>query len=93
MQVTAIYTIGFVVLTMGFGLAIALLLDVKLPGIRHLREQAHTHINAMNDDHRNRTLDAKVGYEHSVPLFFGGCRRHFFHLGAILQFDCGLRTT
>ncbi len=37
LQVTAIYTIGFVVVTMGFGLAIALLLDVKLPGIRHLR--------------------------------------------------------
>jgi multiple sugar transport system permease protein len=37
LQVTAIYTIGFVVLTMGFGLAIALLLDVKYPGVRHLR--------------------------------------------------------
>jgi ABC-type sugar transport system permease subunit len=37
LQVTAIYTVGFVVLTMGFGLAIALLLDVKLPGVRHLR--------------------------------------------------------
>jgi ABC-type sugar transport system permease subunit len=37
LQVTAIYTVGFVVFTMGFGLAIALLLDVKLPGVRHLR--------------------------------------------------------
>ena len=37
LQVTAIFTVGFVVLTMGFGLAIALLLDVKLPGVRHLR--------------------------------------------------------
>ena len=37
LRVTAIYTVGFVVLTMGFGLAIALLLDVKLPGVRHLR--------------------------------------------------------
>jgi ABC-type sugar transport system permease subunit len=37
LKVTAIYTVGFVVLTMGFGLAIALLLDVKLPGVRHLR--------------------------------------------------------
>lgn len=37
LRVTAIYTVGFVVLTMGFGLAIALLLDVKYPGVRHLR--------------------------------------------------------
>ena len=37
LQVTAIYTVGFVGLSMGFGLAIALLLDVKLPGVRHLR--------------------------------------------------------
>jgi ABC-type sugar transport system permease subunit len=37
LQVTAIYTVGFVVITMGFGLGIALLLDVKLPGVRHLR--------------------------------------------------------
>ena len=37
LRVTAIYTVGFVVITMGFGLAIALLLDVKLPGVQHLR--------------------------------------------------------
>ena len=37
LRVTGIYTVGFVVFTMGFGLAIALLLDVKLPGVRHLR--------------------------------------------------------
>ena len=37
LQVTAVYTVAFVVLTMGFGLAVALLLDVKLPGVAHLR--------------------------------------------------------
>lgn len=37
LQITGIYTVGFVVITMGFGLAIALLLDVKLPGVQHLR--------------------------------------------------------
>jgi ABC-type sugar transport system permease subunit len=37
LEVTAIYTIGFIVLAMGFGLAIALLLNMKLPGIDRLR--------------------------------------------------------
>ena len=37
LQVTAVFTIGFVVLTMGFGLGVALLLDVKLPGLDRLR--------------------------------------------------------
>jgi len=37
LEVTAIYTIGFIVLAMGFGLATALLLNMKLPGINHLR--------------------------------------------------------
>jgi ABC-type sugar transport system permease subunit len=35
--VTAVFTVGFVVVTMVLGLAIALLLDVKLPGIAHVR--------------------------------------------------------
>jgi ABC-type sugar transport system permease subunit len=37
LRVTGIYTVGFVVISMGFGLGIALLLDVKLPGVKHLR--------------------------------------------------------
>lgn len=37
LQVTAIYTVAFVVVTMGFGLVVALLLDVKAPGVQHLR--------------------------------------------------------
>jgi ABC-type sugar transport system permease subunit len=37
LQVTAVFTIGFVVLTVGFGLGVALLLDVKLPGLDRLR--------------------------------------------------------
>jgi ABC-type sugar transport system permease subunit len=37
LQVTAVFTIGFVVLTIGFGLGVALLLDVKLPGLDRLR--------------------------------------------------------
>jgi len=37
LRVTAIYTVAFVVFTMGFGLAIALLLNVNLPGVQHLR--------------------------------------------------------
>jgi ABC-type sugar transport system permease subunit len=37
LSVTAIYTIGFVVVCMLFGLAIALLLDVKLPGLSWVR--------------------------------------------------------
>lgn len=37
LEVTGIYTVGFVVLTMGLGLAVAVLLDVNLPGVRHLR--------------------------------------------------------
>ncbi len=35
--VTAVYTIGFVLVCMVFGLAIALLLDVKLPGLSWVR--------------------------------------------------------
>jgi ABC-type sugar transport system permease subunit len=35
--VTAVFTVGFVAVTMLLGLAIALLLDVKLPGIAHVR--------------------------------------------------------
>jgi ABC-type sugar transport system permease subunit len=35
--VTAVFTVGFVVVTMVLGLAVALLLDVRLPGIRHVR--------------------------------------------------------
>jgi ABC-type sugar transport system permease subunit len=35
--VTAVFTVGFVAVTMVLGLAIALLLDVRLPGIRHVR--------------------------------------------------------
>jgi multiple sugar transport system permease protein len=35
--VTAVYTVGFVAVTMLGGLGIALLLDVKLPGLRHVR--------------------------------------------------------
>ncbi|MGH9106952.1 MAG: carbohydrate ABC transporter permease [Acidimicrobiales bacterium] len=37
LKVTGIYTAAFVVATMAFGLGVALLLDVKLPGVRHLR--------------------------------------------------------
>ena len=37
LEVTAIYTVGFIVLAMGFGLATALLLNMKLPGIDRLR--------------------------------------------------------
>ena len=37
LEVTAIYTVGFVVLTMSLGLGVALLLDVKLPGMDRLR--------------------------------------------------------
>jgi ABC-type sugar transport system permease subunit len=37
LEVTAIYTIAFVLLAMGFGLAVALLLNMKLPGIDRLR--------------------------------------------------------
>jgi ABC-type sugar transport system permease subunit len=37
LQVTAVFTIGFVVLTVGLGLGVALLLDVKLPGLDRLR--------------------------------------------------------
>ena len=37
LEVTAIYTVGFIVLAMGFGLAIALLLNMKLAGIDRLR--------------------------------------------------------
>ncbi len=37
LEVTAIYTVGFIVLAMGLGLAIALLLNMKLPGIDRLR--------------------------------------------------------
>jgi ABC-type sugar transport system permease subunit len=35
--VTVVFTVGFVAVTMLLGLAIALLLDVKLPGLRHVR--------------------------------------------------------
>jgi ABC-type sugar transport system permease subunit len=35
--VTAVFTVGFVAVTMVLGLTIALLLDVKLPGIAHVR--------------------------------------------------------
>jgi ABC-type sugar transport system permease subunit len=35
--VTAVFTAGFVAVTMLLGLGIALLLDVKLPGLRHVR--------------------------------------------------------
>jgi ABC-type sugar transport system permease subunit len=35
--VTAVYTAGFVAVCMLFGLGVALLLDVRLPGIRHVR--------------------------------------------------------
>jgi ABC-type sugar transport system permease subunit len=35
--VTVVFTTGFVAVTMILGLAIALLLDVKLPGLRHVR--------------------------------------------------------
>ncbi|HTW13376.1 MAG TPA: sugar ABC transporter permease [Solirubrobacteraceae bacterium] len=37
LKVTAIFTVAFIVLTMGFGLGIALLLDMKLPGVKRLR--------------------------------------------------------
>lgn len=37
LAVTGIYTTGFIVLTMGFGLAVALLLNVNLRGAAHLR--------------------------------------------------------
>lgn len=37
LQVTAVFTIGFVVLTMAAGLGVALLLAVKLPGVSRLR--------------------------------------------------------
>ena len=37
LEVTAIYTIGFILLTMGLGLGVALLIDLKLPGIDRLR--------------------------------------------------------
>jgi len=37
LEITAIYTIGFVVLTMGFGLGVALLLDINLPWLDRLR--------------------------------------------------------
>lgn len=37
LRVTAVYTIGFVVLTMGAGLALALLLNSRAPGIRRFR--------------------------------------------------------
>lgn len=37
LEVTAIYTIGFIVLAVGFGLGVALLLNMKLPGIDRLR--------------------------------------------------------
>jgi multiple sugar transport system permease protein/sn-glycerol 3-phosphate transport system permease protein len=37
LEVTAIYTVGFIVLTMSLGLGVALLLDVKLPGMDRLR--------------------------------------------------------
>ena len=35
--VTAVFTVGFVAVTMLLGFAIALLLDVQLPGVRHVR--------------------------------------------------------
>jgi ABC-type sugar transport system permease subunit len=35
--VTAVFTVGFVAVTMLLGLGIALLLDVRLPGIKHVR--------------------------------------------------------
>ncbi|HEY3878519.1 MAG TPA: sugar ABC transporter permease [Trebonia sp.] len=35
--VTVVFTVGFVAVTMLLGLAIALLLDVRLPGLRHVR--------------------------------------------------------
>jgi ABC-type sugar transport system permease subunit len=35
--VTAVFTAGFVAVTLLFGLGIALLLDVRLPGLRHVR--------------------------------------------------------
>jgi len=35
--VTVVFTVGFVAVTMLLGLTIALLLDVKLPGLRHVR--------------------------------------------------------
>jgi ABC-type sugar transport system permease subunit len=35
--VTAVFTVGFVAVTMLLGFAIALLLDVRLPGVRHVR--------------------------------------------------------
>jgi len=35
--VTAVFTVGFVAVTMVLGFSIALLLDVKLPGLRHVR--------------------------------------------------------
>lgn len=37
LSVTAVYTIGFVVLAMSFGLALALLLNSRAPGVRRLR--------------------------------------------------------
>lgn len=37
LEVTAVYTVGFVVVCMVLGLAIALLLDVKLPGLSSVR--------------------------------------------------------
>jgi len=37
LRVTGIYTVGFVILTMGLGLGVALLLNVNLPGARHVR--------------------------------------------------------
>jgi ABC-type sugar transport system permease subunit len=37
LEVTAIYTAAFIVVTMGVGLAVALLLNMDLPGAHHLR--------------------------------------------------------
>ena len=37
LEVTAVYTLGFVILTMGIGLAVALLLNVNVRGAAHLR--------------------------------------------------------
>lgn len=37
LEVTAIFTVGFVILTMSFGLGVALLLDTNLPFVRRLR--------------------------------------------------------
>ncbi|MDE3133193.1 MAG: sugar ABC transporter permease [Acidobacteriota bacterium] len=37
LKVTAIFTVGFIILTMAFGLGIALLLDMRMRGVKRLR--------------------------------------------------------